>query len=76
MYCAISMAFTYQLQIHFLEVIPPTDFSRQLTNYEPSFLITINDFSAPTSILESLATKPKLFKELIQQRKHSQHIFL
>ena len=47
------MVFTYQLQMHFPEVIPPEDFMGQLTKYEPSFPITLKDFSDPTSNLES-----------------------
>ena len=76
MYLTINMAPAYQLQMNFPEAIPPEQFTRQLTNSEPSFPITLKDFTDPTSNLESLAAKPKLLKEMMQQIKHSCHTFL
>ena len=43
---------------------------------EPSFLITLKDFSDCSSNLESLASKPRLFKELMQQMKYCHQVFL
>ena len=73
----INMTFDYQLKMNFSQAVPSEDFIRQLTNYGPSFSITLNIFlSYPTGNLESLAAKANLLKEIMQQMKHSYQTFL
>ena len=48
--------------MNFPEAIPPKDFTECFTNYEPSFSITLKEFTDPTFNLESLTAKPKLLK--------------
>ena len=58
--------------MNFSEVVPPEDFTSKLTESEPSFSVTLQDFTEPASNLESLAKRSKLLKDLVHQMKHSQ----
>ena len=58
------------------DVLPLEDFTSKLIDTEPSFLVSLQDFTDPDSNLERLAKRPQLVKELIQQMKHSQQEFL
>ena len=65
------MTLTFQLEKNFPDAEPPKGFAVQLTNSEHSFLVTLQDFTDPTSNFLSLAKRPNLLIELIQQMKHS-----
>ena len=70
------MAFACQLQMTVPEAVPPEDFTLQFTGSKPKFLVTLQDFTDPTSNLEILSKKPKLLKDLNHQMKHHQQDYL
>ena len=60
MYFTINMAFAYHLQMNFPEAVLPEDFTSKLTDSEPRFSVTLQDFTNPASNIECLAKRPKL----------------
>ena len=64
-----NIAFAQQLQMSFPEAVLPGDFTSKLIDTEPSFSGLFQEFTDPESNLESLAKRPKLLKELMQQMK-------
>ena len=59
MYSITNIAFAYQILMNISDAVPPEDFILQFTDSEPSFPVTLQDFTDPTSDLESLAKDPK-----------------
>ena len=62
--------------MNFPEAVLPEDFTSPLADSQPSFSVTLKDFTDPASNLENLAKRPKLLKGLMHQMKHSQQEFL
>ena len=62
--------------MNFPEAAQSEDCTLKLTDYEPIFPVTLQDFTDPASKLKSLTERPKLLKDLMHQMKNTQQEFL